>query len=174
MSITLYIATSIDGYIATPEGGVDWLMSVEQEGEDYGYGAFYESVDGLLIGRSTYDQILTFGDWPYPGKPAYVFTHRPAEIERDDVFFVKGDPGPVVARLQAQGHRRLWLVGGAGLTHHFFQQGLIDEIILSVIPVILGDGIPLFRAGLPTQAYTLLSSQSYPSGLVSLHYVQKN
>jgi dihydrofolate reductase len=79
-----------------------------------------------------------------------------------------------VATLQAQGHRRLWLVGGAGLTHHFFQQGLVDEIILSVIPVILGDGIPLFRAGLPTQAYTLLSSQSYPSGLVSLHYVQKN
>ncbi|MGB3312692.1 MAG: hypothetical protein WBG32_02970 [Nodosilinea sp.] len=77
LDIVLYIATSLDGFIATPEGGIDWLAAIEIPEEDYGYEAFYSSIDAIVMGRRTYDQVLSFGDWPYPGKPSYIMTHQP-------------------------------------------------------------------------------------------------
>ena len=96
---TLYIAASVDGYIADANGGVTWLPSGDSNGNDYGYAAFYASVDALLMGRRTYDQVLTFGEWPYPGKPAYVFTRHPPAAAPPGVEFVSADPAGFLSGL---------------------------------------------------------------------------
>ncbi len=170
-NVALYIATSLDGFIADRDGGVGWLDAVATEsGEDYGYADFYASVGALVMGRVTYEQVLGFGDWPYPGKPTFVFSHAPPEGEHPDVTFVSGDPAEVVASLREQVDGDLWLVGGGGLVASFRAAGLIDEYILSVIPVLLGEGIPLFEGAQPHAALRLVEAQSYASGVVQLRY----
>lgn len=168
--IILYIAVSLDGYIATKDGGVDWLSIAEDAREDYGYSAFYDSVDALLMGRHTYEQILGFGDWPYAGKTSYVMTSRALSCERGDVQFVSNDIAKLVERINATAHQRVWLAGGGQLASHFHQQRLITEYQLFVIPVTLGGGIPLFLAHQGMQRLELTHSQAYPKGVVELHY----
>lgn len=171
--ITLYIATSLDGYIARADGGIDWLDRVDgfdENGvdEDYGYQAFYDSVDALLMGSSTYTQVLGFGDWPYPDKPTYVFSSRDLANTLKDVQIVPPDIQTTLPLLNC--HKKAWLVGGGALVKSFHQAGLIDEYIISIIPVVLGAGIALFQAPLTEQPLTLMSTQTFPSGLVQLHY----
>ena len=166
----LYIATSLDGYIARTDGGIDWLSIVERAGEDYGYSAFYASVDAVAMGSKTYELCLGFSDWPYPGKKAFVFTQRKLKSDRDDVVFVSSDVRTVLTELEAEGLENIWLVGGGALTGSFLQKGLIDEFIISVIPVLLGDGIRLFPAPGREAQLELIGSTSYPSGLVQAHY----
>jgi dihydrofolate reductase len=168
--VTLYIATSLDGYIARADDGIDWLSIVEKEGEDYGYGAFYDSVDALIMGRRTYELVRSFSDWPYPEKQSLVFTHRDLATGRDDVEVASGDVKTVLAAMEARGYRRLWLVGGGELTRAFLQQGLIDEYIISILPILLGGGLPLFPPPGLEQRLELASAKQYPSGLVQLHY----
>ena len=168
--IALYIATSLDGYIARPDGGIDWLSIVERAGEDYGYAAFYESVDAVLMGSKTYELCLGFSAWPYPGKKAFVFTQRRLKSDRDDVIFVSPDVRKALTEFETQGLKNLWLVGGGALTGAFLQQGLIDEFIISVVPIFLGDGIRLFPAPGAEARLELVGSTSYPSGLVQAHY----
>lgn len=166
----LYIATSLDGYIARTDGGIDWLSIVERAGEDYGYAAFYESVDAVVMGSKTYELCLSFSAWPYPGKKAFVFTQRNLTSDREDVVFVSPDVRKAQTEFKTQGLEKIWLVGGGALTGSFLQQGLIDEFIISVIPIILGDGIPLFPALSSETQLELVGSASYPSGLVQMHY----
>ncbi len=142
--VTLYIATSVDGFIATKDGGGDWLSMVESMETDYGYGDFYRSIDAIAMGSKTYEQVLGFGAWPYAGKPCYVFTRRGLTSARKDVIFPLAGPDAVVQEMESQGWRNIWLVGGAQLIAAFLKLRLIDEYILSVIPILLGDGIPLF------------------------------
>jgi dihydrofolate reductase len=168
--VILYIAASLDGYIARANGDIDWLSSVERPGEDYGYAAFYSSLDALVMGRETYDLSLTFGEWPYPGKKSFVFTHRNLKSVRQDVAFLSSDVVNGVAAIEAQGFHSLWLVGGGALTRSFFQNDLIDEYIISIIPVLLGSGIPLFPPAGREQKLVLAKSTEYPSGLVQLQY----
>jgi dihydrofolate reductase len=168
--IVLYIATSLDGFIARPDGNIDWLSVVERAGEDYGYSAFYESVDAVVMGSKTYELCLGFSVWPYPGKKAFVFTGRQLKSDRDDVVFVSPDVRSAQTEFETQGLKNIWLVGGGALTGSFLQQGLIDEFIISVIPIILGDGIPLFPAPGPGAQLELVESTRYPSGLVQVHY----
>lgn len=168
--VILYIAASLDGYIARIDGEIDWLSIVERAGEDYGYAAFYESVDALVMGRKTYDLALTFGEWPYPGKKSFVFTHSDLTSDRNDVVFLSSDVASGVATIEAQGFHTLWLVGGGALTRSFLQNDLIDEYILSLIPVLLGNGIPLFSTTGREEKLVLAGSTEYPSGLVQLHY----
>lgn len=168
--IVLYIATSLDGFIATPEGGIDWLSQIETPEEDYGYSAFYAQVDALVMGRRTYDQVLTFGDWPYPGKPAYIVTHRPFTPDLPEVRVTTQSPIALVHTLQQQGYRRVWLVGGAALASAFRAGGLISEYRLSVIPVLLGAGIPLFAGPGPAASVGLQTAQTFASGVVQLTY----
>lgn len=168
--VVLYIATSLDGFIATPEGGIDWLSQIETPEEDYGYGAFYAEVDVLVIGRRTYDQVLTFGDWPYPGKPAYIVTHRPFISDLPEIRATTQSPINLVNILQQQGYGRVWLVGGAALVAAFRAEGLIGEYILSVIPVLLGDGIPLFAGPGPAASVGLQAAQTFANGVVQLTY----
>ena len=143
--IVLYIATSKDGYIANENGSVDWLPQTTEEtgGQDYGYHEFYDSVDTLAIGRKTYEQILGFGDWPYPGKLSYIFTRKPMESQNKDIEFVQHDVQGFIREMERQNIKKLWLVGGSDLIESFYQQGRIDEFIVTVFPKVLGKGVPL-------------------------------
>lgn len=168
MEVTLYIAASLDGYIARKDGSIDWLSMVDAEGEDYGYAEFYAGVDAVVMGRKTYELCLSFDAWPYPGKPAFVFTTRHLKSERPEVRFVSGDASSVLKMIDAQGVRRLWLVGGGELVRSFSR--FVDEYIISFIPVLLGEGRPLFPPPAPEQRLRLVSSRAYPSGLVQMQY----
>jgi dihydrofolate reductase len=178
----VFIAASLDGFIARSDGGLDWLSVVERPSEDYGYRAFFDGVDALVMGRRTYDTVLGFDDWPYTGKRCLVLTHAPASPRADEEF-VSGAPAVLLDRLGAEGVRRVYVDGGA-VIRQFLAAGLVDELTVSLIPVLLGDGIPLFVGGgdpaslatpiatpaTPTRGLRLVSARSFDSGLVQLRY----
>jgi len=188
---SVFIATSLDGFIARRDGGIDWLSAVETPGEDYA--RFFADVDALFLGRRTYETALGFGAWPYGDKRCVVFTHAARESRHGERFHA-GPPGPLLDELQAAGVRRIYVDGGA-LIRSFLRKGLIDDVTLSIIPVLLGDGIPLFvdsgtlrgfpnppamvrgeqsspapHASVPERRVRLAGSQAFPSGLVQLRY----
>jgi len=169
-AVILYIAASLDGYIAKADGSVDWLSIVNDEDTDYGYADFYAGVDAIAMGSRTYEQVLDFEEWPYPDKRVFVFTRRSLEAVAHDVAFTNQSPVDFVRGLDSAGVRTLWLAGGGDLVASFMEHRLIDEYIVSVIPIVLGDGIPLFRGPLPEHRLELLESTDYASGLVQLHY----
>ncbi len=168
--VILYIATSLDGYIARTDGGIDWLDQVESAATDYGYADFYRGIDALVRGSKTYEQALAFGAWPYPGKPSYVYTRRPLTTDRNDVIFTALAPREWLTQCSAAGLGTIWLVGGARLLATFQQSRLIDEYVISVVPTLLGSGIPLWAASGPQVNMTCLETRTYPSGLVQLRY----
>ncbi len=172
--IVYYVAASLDGYIATPDGGVGWLSRFEGAGEDYGYAAFYASVNAILLGSRTYEQVLTFGSWPYPGLPCWVFSRRRIEGGPPEVTVTAQSPAEVVAELEARRLGRAWLVGGGKIAASFRAQGLISEYIISVIPVILGAGLPLFGAPGPEENLRLAETTPYRSGVVQLRYLRED
>jgi dihydrofolate reductase len=165
---SVYIAVSVDGFIAGPHGELDWLSVVERKGEDYGYEAFSSTVDAMVIGRKTYEVALTFPAWPYAGKRCIVLTHRKIEPCHGEESF-SGKPKGLVDELARDGVRRVYVDGGE-VIRQFLAAKLIDDMTLSVIPVLLGDGIPLFGRDGPEQPLTLVKSQSWPSGLVQTVY----
>ncbi len=166
----LYIASSLDGYIARADGNIDWLSVVDGEGTDYGYAEFYGGIDAIVMGSRTYEQVLGFGEWPYPGRQVFVFTHRPLERITPDVSLTEQHPSEFVHGLDRAGIRTLWLAGGGALVASFMQHKLIDEYIISIIPAVLGDGIPLFTHPLPQHHLEFIRSTNYPAGLIQLHY----
>jgi dihydrofolate reductase len=168
--VVYYVASSLDGYIATPDGGVEWLTPFEAAGIDYGYADFYGSVDAVLVGSHTYEQSLTFGDWPYPGKPVWVFSARPLPTPAAGVTVTEASPESVVARLEEIGIARAWLVGGGALAASFRAAGLISEYVVSVMPVILGQGIRVLGGRGEPEPLRLLEATPYPGGVMQLRY----
>lgn len=168
--VILYIATSVDGYIARPDGAVDWLSVSEQAGEDYGYAEFYDSVDALIMGRNTYEFCTAVEEWPYPGKPSFVFTGRSLPTQRSDVAVLTGDVRQGLRAIADQGYRTLWLVGGGQLIQAFCQHNLIDEFMIFQIPILIGTGISLFQEFPHDIPLKLISTTSYPSGVVRMNY----
>lgn len=168
MRCSVFIATSLDGYIARSDGGIDWLSSVERPGEDHGFGEFYGSVDALVLGRKTWETALGFPEWPYAGKRVVVMS-REAREGRHGEGFHRGPPEELAAALRADGVQRVYVDGGATI-RGFLAAGLIDDLTVSVIPVLLGAGIPLFGEGVPETRLTLQGSRAYESGLVQLRY----
>src|ERR687895_1407908 len=169
--IKLYIASSLDCFIADENGSIDWLFS----DADYGYTEFYDSIDTILVGRKTYEQSLTFEEYPYKGKKVYVFTHSAKEQldkEASDVEYIDKDIPEFVRRLiqQPVSNRDIWLLGGGEIVSQFLNADLVDEIILSVHPIILGKGIPLFSNINKRVNLRLLESIPFESGLVQLCY----
>ena len=164
--VILYIASSVDGYIARIDGDVDWLF----HDQDYGYSDFFADVGVVLMGRVTYEQILTFGDYPYSGTEGYVFSRTLAGEEDDNVRFLSDDISGLVAELKTTQDKDIWLVGGGQLIREFLRHDLIDKIVLSVHPVILGAGLLLFPPDTPQRDLTLIDSQSYATGLAQLTY----
>lgn len=166
--IKLFIACSIDGYIARKDNGLDWLFS----DADYGYTEFYESIDTTLMGYKTYEQILTFEAFPMQDKANIVFTRRDDRTPDTHVSFVSGDICAFTAKLKEQPGKDIWLVGGGEVITALNHAGLIDEYIISYHPIILGDGIPLFLKDSIETHLGLVSATPYPSGLVQMHYVR--
>ncbi len=173
IEVTYYVAISLDGYIATREGGLDWLDCAQAEGEDYGYESFFASVDALAMGRATYDTVQQFGFWPYGEKPCWVWTHRPVDSAEAAVRQTAESPQAVVAAAEAEGLSHLWLVGGGQLATAFRDAGLITRIIISVIPTILGSGLPLFAGVETSEVLALEECQRYETGVVQMTYVAK-
>lgn len=171
--VIYYVAASLDGYIAIPDGGLEWLAPFEGKGEDYGYDEFYASIDAVLLGSRAYEKSLTFGGWPFPGKPCWTFSRRGLEAAEPDVIITPKPPVEVMAELEERGVERAWLVGGGALAGSFREHRLINEYIVSVIPVILGEGIPLFTPCGEREYLQLTGSRSYPNGVVQLRYVQR-
>ena len=168
LTVVYYVAASADGYIATPSGGVAWLDGFDPV--DAGYPSFYESVDCLLMGRRTYQQTLEYGDWPHPGKPCWVFSRRALPAPPPEVTILRAEPADVLEEVAAQGLRRAWLVGGAELAGSFHAAGLIEEYIVTVVPLFLGSGIPLFRPGGGLERLDLVASEVYAGKMVQMHY----
>ncbi|MBE9913544.1 dihydrofolate reductase [Paenibacillus donghaensis] len=155
--VVLYIAMSLDGYIALPDGSVDWLFDVKGDGGDNGYADFYATVGTLIMGRGTYDEVLKLSDeFPYAGKPCYVTTRTPSQYEKSPhVTFTDEKLTELVPRLKQQSSGNVWLVGGGQLVQDFMQEGLMEEAVIAVIPKVLGQGIPLFPAGTAPSSFEL-------------------
>ena len=166
-SVTLYIASSVDGHVAEADGSVDWLEAYE--GGEGSYDGFLAGVDCLVMGSRTYEQVLGFGEWPYGDRPTYVLTGRDLPFAADSVELVDGDVTDLAARLKRE-HGHVWLVGGAELARSFLRAGLVDELRLSVVPVLLGGGVELFDGTDDRRALTLLGTETYGSGIVELRY----
>lgn len=164
--LVLYIAQSLDGYIAPPDEDLSFLNAVAVEGEDYGYASFVATCDTVIMGRRTYDKVATMGvPDPHPERTLYVVSSRPGP-STDRIRFHAGDPVDLVKELKTQSGKRIYCDGGAQLVHTFILHDLIDRYIISTIPVLLGGDIRLFKAGRPQHALRHVRSQSYPSGLV--------
>jgi dihydrofolate reductase len=170
-SVSLYIAASLDGFIARKNGSVDWLPELPNGGEDYGYGAFMENVDTLLMGRKTYEQVLTLGAWPYGGRRCVVFSGTRAGRHDSRAEFVDCDIAACVRELKAEpGDGVIWLVGGAEVIAASLAGEVVDELILTTVPVLLGEGIRLFPETNWTTRLRLMEGKTYPDGLVQQRY----
>ena len=167
--IIVHIATSADGYIARPDGDVAWLDRPSPRG-NYGMAAFYRSIDTVLMGRKTYDLALRFGQTSYPGKKNYIFSRARHRSRTSEVTFVRGDVGRFARELRRVRGKNIWLVGGAELTGAFLDAGEVDELMIHVIPTLIGDGIPLISPRHRSIPLALLSSRRYADGVVRLHY----
>ena len=167
-NVKLYIATSLDSYIAGPNGEIDWLFT---EGE-FGYNAFMETIDTTLMGNETYKLIETFDDFPYKSQTNYVFTRHPNAPEAPYVQFVSGDIVAFVQELKQQAGKDIFLVGGGQINAILLEAGLIDELQVFVHPIILGKGIPMFQPTEKPHPWQLVETKAYERGLVELHYVK--
>ncbi|UII56111.1 dihydrofolate reductase family protein [Cytobacillus spongiae] len=145
--IQLFIAMSLDGYIATKEDSLDWLFSVEGEG-DNGYSSFYEGIDTIIMGKRTYDWVMKEmkGEFPYQNKKCFVFSRSP-HPHTEFVQFQSGNVTEFVHTLKQSEGKGIWIVGGGEVLHTFLKEKLVDEMIVTIAPVILGEGIPLFKEG---------------------------
>jgi dihydrofolate reductase len=172
---SVFIATSLDGFIARPDGSIDWLNEANAlvpPGEDCGYGRFMAGIDALIMGRNTFEQVLTFGEWPYGETPVIVLsrslTSLPAHLP-GTVSLSAEEPLQLVQRLSADGMQHLYVDGGLTI-QSFLAAGRIDEITLTLIPVLLGQGKPLFGSMAGDVHLQLLSSHAYDFGFVQNTY----
>ncbi|MCS5491128.1 dihydrofolate reductase family protein [Algoriphagus limi] len=172
----VYIGTSLDGFIADKEGGLDWLDSIPNTDQiDMGYGAFMAQVDALVMGRNTFDTVCGFDiDWPYD-KPVFVLSHTLKQVPeslQDKVQIVCGSLQEVLEEIRRQGYRRLYIDGGKTI-QSFLREDLIDEMTITTIPILLGSGIPLFGELEKPLLFECLSSQIFLGKIVQSHYVRK-
>jgi dihydrofolate reductase len=171
--VVYYVACSLDGFIATPDGGVDWLTPFQETGDDHGFTEFYSNVDALLMGSRTYEFALAHPPWMAPDKASWVFTTRNLEIADPSITLTSDEPAVVLLELNKLGIKRAWLMGGGTLAASFRNAGLITEYMIAIVPVILGDGIPLFKRKPKLDALDLVDTKTYPSGIVMLTYKSK-
>ncbi len=168
----VFIAVSLDGYIAGPDEDLSFLDSVQREGEDYGYADFMNTVDTIVMGRRTYDWIMRHVPvFPYSNLDAYVLT-RSARPDQDRLWFCAEEPADLVRRLKSESGKDIYINGGAQIVHNLLKHDLVDEWILSIIPVLLGNGIPLFYPETAVRNLQLQSLKHFDSGLVQLHYIR--
>ena len=171
MLATVFVGTSVDGFIARPDGGLDWLPA--DGGEPHGYTELLATVDALVIGRATFETVLGFSEWPYGDKRVIALSSRPLDLAalRDrPVEQMGGEPAEIVARLEARGVGHIYVDGGITI-QRFLRAGLIQRLIVTRVPVLIGQGIPLFG---PLDADVRLRhvrTRDFPSGLVQSEYL---
>jgi len=169
----VFIAVSLDGYIARQDGDIGWLLQRDDPTEDHGYAAFIADKEWIVMGRGSYEKVLTFDEWPYD-RPVLVLSRQLAdtpvpEALKGKVQFSRLSPKDVLNDLAAQNIQRVYIDGGQ-VIQSFLREGLVADIVITTVPVLLGSGKPLFGS-LPRDIdLTLLSSRSFPSGLVQSHY----
>jgi dihydrofolate reductase len=171
---SVFIATSLDGFIARQDGSIDWLTGAADTGgaEDYGYKEFFDSVDTLIMGRNTYELALTFPEWPYGDKRMIVLSSgspRIPEALAGSVEVSSATPADLVRQLAERGAQHAYVDGGKTI-QGFLRAGLIHEMTITRIPVLIGDGIPLFGSLDGDMRFNLVETKSYPSGLVQSKY----
>ena len=165
--IVLFVATSIDGFIAGKDGNTDWLYT---DG-DFGYQAFYDSIDTTIMGYNTYYYIRHFAEFPYPDKKNYVFSRKQRMADENPVEFVFGDVVEFARSLRESEGKNIWLVGGGQINSLLLNANLIDQMIISIHPTALGDGIKLFKdESLKNFNFTLVNHEVFERGLVQLTY----
>jgi dihydrofolate reductase len=184
-----YCAATLDGYIADPDDGIDWLTGYEGSFEGEGaepapmtkggaYDRFYENVGALVSGSTTYEFVLDHmgedGDWPYAGKPCWVLSSRDLPKPRgadDEVTVANARVADLHDEMiEAAGGKNLWIVGGGNVASQFADEGLLDEVLVTVVPVVLGEGKPLFDRPLPGDPMQLLGTRTFETGMVELRY----
>ncbi|MDQ1150257.1 dihydrofolate reductase [Sphingobacterium zeae] len=170
--ISLFIAMSLDGYIAKPNDDLSFLKLVEKEGEDYGYTEFMCQIDTIIVGRKTYDYVVReIGATHYDNgqRDVYVIT-RTEKPKVGRTIFYTGDLIELVAQLKSLAGKNIYCDGGAEVINAFLKCGLIDDFVISVIPILLGNGTKLFKDGRPEQALQFMTSKVFDTGLIQLHY----
>jgi dihydrofolate reductase len=166
--IILYSAISLDGFIAREDGSIDWLP--QESDNDFGYEAFLAGIGSTIMGYNTYKQVLSFGDFPYKNKSNYVLTSREAVEDIGYVHFVRKDQVNYIRDLKNREERPIWLVGGGKTNHFLLRNGLIDRLIVFVMPVSLGHGIPLFQGDAVETRWILSRHHVHEGHVVELHY----
>ena len=170
MKITYYVASSLDGYIAKDDGDVSWLEELDISMEDTGYDEFYSTVDALVMGRKTYEMIVSFGQWPYGDKPVWVCSRNKITPMEGCNLQIGRSPEAVCRAANEMDIKHLWLVGGGSLASSFLESHLLTNISISLMPIILGSGIKLF-GDLPSPIKIKNESHtSHKSGMAQLDY----
>lgn len=170
---SVFIATSLDGYIADKNGGIEWLHAIPNPGnEDMGYTKFTKDIDALVMGRTTFETVCGFDiDWPYQ-KPVFVLSNSLKEIPENyagKVFLVKGTLTEILAQIHAKGYHRLYVDGGTTI-QGFLREDLIDEMVITTIPILLGGGFPLFSELVQELKFELVESQVFLNQVVQSHF----
>jgi dihydrofolate reductase len=170
MTLSVFVGTSVDGFIARANGDLDFLP--EGGGEPHGYNEFIASVDAIVIGRKTFEKVLTFGAWPYGDKRVVVLSSRPVDLSAvrgGVVERMAGAPAEVVSQLAARGIQHLYVDGGITV-QEFLRAGFIQRLIITRVPVLIGEGIPLFGTLPHDIRLRHVATRHYPSGLVQSEY----
>lgn len=175
MKNSIYIATSIDGYIASPDGGLDWLEEIPNpENSDYGFNDFMNTIDAVVMGKNTFEKVLSFGSWPYE-KKVFVLSNSLVSLPDSvsgEVEILHGHIPSIVSKLKAKGYSSLYIDGGRTI-QSFLQFDLIDEMIITKVPILLGKGIPLFGSMDARIQFTVLEATQIHEDLVQIHYRRK-
>jgi dihydrofolate reductase len=169
MTVSVFVGASVDGFIARPNGELDWLP--EGGGEPHGYNEFFASVDALVIGRKTFETVLAFDAWPYGDKRVVVLSSKPVDLSaaRGVVELMAGDPADIVAKLAATGAHHLYVDGGITI-QRFLRAGLVRRLVITRVPVLIGEGVPLFGSLPKDVRLTHVATRDFPSGLVQSEY----
>ena len=174
MTNYVYIATSLDGFIATPDGGLDWLFDIPNPDQsDYGYSEFMGGIDAIVMGRNTFEKVLTFSDWPY-NKPVFVLSNSLTAVPEPIVAqaeIVKGDIKSLVNQLHQRGYQNLYVDGGKTI-QSFLKADLIDEMIITRVPILLGNGLPLFGQLDQSIKFNYKKTEVYNNTLVKSFYIR--
>ena len=168
--IIVYIATSADGYIARPDGDFEWLNNRKSVKGDYGIARFYKKVDTAIMGRKTYELGVKMGQAGYPGLHNYILSHKPGKPPSPNIEFVNEEIEAFAKRVKRGKGKHVWLVGGSEVIASFLDHGQIDEFIIHVIPLFIGEGIPLIHPRHRDVPLKLLKTRTYSDGVIRLHY----
>lgn len=171
--IKLYSSVSLDGYIARKDGRLDWLESINNPNQiDHDYESFYSGIDTLIMGRKTYDIILSYGiEWPYKGKASYIVSRSSNFfISTENTFLLNGDILSKIRELKVMEGKDIWLVGGGKINSLLLNNDLIDEMIISIVPVIIGDGLPMFPDNPKETNFEMIDAKTFETGIVNLTF----